>query len=34
MLHYESTVREPLINGSKDYHQVTEDIISPIEKAG
>lgn len=32
MLHYESTVREPLINGSKDYHQVTEDIISPIEK--
>ena len=30
-LKYESTLREPLIDGVKDYHQVTEDIISPIE---
>jgi Ni/Fe-hydrogenase subunit HybB-like protein len=32
MIKYESTVREPLVNGTKDYHQVTEDIIKPIEK--
>ena len=31
LLKYESQQREPLINGNKDYHQVTEDIISPIE---
>ncbi|HVB02471.1 MAG TPA: NrfD/PsrC family molybdoenzyme membrane anchor subunit [Chitinophagaceae bacterium] len=30
-LKYESTVREPLINGDKTFHQVTEDIIRPIE---
>jgi molybdopterin-containing oxidoreductase family membrane subunit len=30
-LKYESTLREPLVDGEKDYHQVTEDIISPIE---
>jgi Ni/Fe-hydrogenase subunit HybB-like protein len=30
-LKYESTLREPLVDGVKDYHQVTEDIISPIE---
>jgi molybdopterin-containing oxidoreductase family membrane subunit len=29
---YESIVREPLVDGDKDYHQVTEDIISPIER--
>jgi molybdopterin-containing oxidoreductase family membrane subunit len=35
LLKYESQLREPLINGSKDYHQVTEDICRPIEaKAG
>lgn len=28
---YESQVRAPLIEGNKDYHQVTEDIIRPIE---
>ncbi len=31
LLKYESQLREPLIDGNKDYHQVTEDIISPIE---
>ena len=30
-LKYESQLREPLVSGSKDYHQVTEDIIRPIE---
>lgn len=29
---YESTVREPLVTGHKTYHDVTEDIISPIER--
>lgn len=31
LLKYESQLREPLVDGDKDYHQVTEDIISPIE---
>ncbi len=31
-LKYESFVREPLVDGDKTYSQVTEDIISPIEK--
>ncbi|MEZ5017957.1 MAG: NrfD/PsrC family molybdoenzyme membrane anchor subunit [Flavipsychrobacter sp.] len=31
-LKYESSVREPLVDGNKTYSQVTEDIISPIEK--
>ena len=31
MLKYESQIREPLVDGNKDYHQVTEDIIRPIE---
>ncbi len=30
-LKYESQLREPLVNGVKDYHQVTEDIVRPIE---
>ncbi len=30
-LKYESQIREPLVKGNKDYHQVTEDIIRPIE---
>ncbi|MEO8110544.1 MAG: NrfD/PsrC family molybdoenzyme membrane anchor subunit [Ginsengibacter sp.] len=35
LLKYESQLREPLIDGDKTYHQVTEDIIGPIEaKAG
>jgi Ni/Fe-hydrogenase subunit HybB-like protein len=31
LLKYESQLREPLVNGDKTYHQVTEDIIAPIE---
>ncbi len=31
LLKYESELREPLVDGDKTYHQVTEDIISPIE---
>ena len=31
LLKYESQQREPLVDGNKDYHQVTEDIIGPIE---
>ena len=31
LLKYESQLREPLIDGDKNYHQVTEDIISPVE---
>jgi Ni/Fe-hydrogenase subunit HybB-like protein len=31
LLKYESQIREPLVDGNKDYHQVTEDIIRPIE---
>src|SRR5215216_219255 len=30
---YESAVRPPLVDGNKDYHQVTEDILRPIEVA-
>jgi len=26
---YESQLREPLVYGNKDYHQVTEDILRP-----
>jgi Ni/Fe-hydrogenase subunit HybB-like protein len=32
-LKYESTVREALVDGEKTYHQVTEDICAPIERA-
>src|SRR6187397_2303774 len=31
LLKYESQIREPLVIGDKDYHQITEDIIRPIE---
>src|SRR5437762_1374075 len=31
LLRYESQVRPPLVNGDKDYHQVTEDICRPVE---
>ena len=31
LLKYESQQREPLVEGNKDYHQITEDIIRPIE---
>ncbi|HSZ87642.1 MAG TPA: NrfD/PsrC family molybdoenzyme membrane anchor subunit [Puia sp.] len=31
LLKYESQVRPPLVVGDKNYHQVTEDIVRPIE---
>lgn len=31
LLRYESQVRPPLVEGNKDYHQVTEDIVKVIE---
>ncbi len=31
LLKYESELREPLVDGDKSYHQITEDIIGPIE---
>ena len=31
LLRYESQTRAPLVDGTKDYHQVTEDIIRPVE---
>jgi len=31
LLKYESQVRPPLVEGTKDYHQVTEDICRPVE---
>ncbi|WP_290798777.1 NrfD/PsrC family molybdoenzyme membrane anchor subunit [Flavihumibacter sp. UBA7668] len=32
-LRYESQVREPLVTGAKTYHDVTVDIVRPIEAA-
>jgi molybdopterin-containing oxidoreductase family membrane subunit len=31
LLRYESQVRPALVDGKKDYHQITEDIVRPIE---
>jgi len=31
LLRYESQVRAPLISGTKDYHQVSNDICRPVE---
>lgn len=31
LLKYESQIREPLVDGDKDYHQISEDICRPIE---
>jgi len=31
LLRYESQVRAPLVDGDKNYHQVTEDICRPVE---
>jgi Ni/Fe-hydrogenase subunit HybB-like protein len=31
VLKYESQVRPPLVSGDKNYHQITEDIVRPIE---
>ena len=33
LLAYESQVRPGLVDGTKDYHQVTEDLIRPVEAA-
>lgn len=33
VLKYESQVRPPLVEDNKNYHQVTEDIVRPIEAA-
>jgi len=30
-MQHESAIREPLILGKKSYHQITEDIVRPIE---
>src|SRR5579871_1981108 len=32
-LRYESQVRTGLVDGQKDYHQITEDLVRPIEAA-
>src|SRR5690606_27280843 len=31
-LKYESFIREPLVNGKKDFNQITEDICKPVEQ--
>ena len=31
LLRYESQVRPPLVEGDKDYHQISEDICRPVE---
>ena len=28
-----SPIRQPLVTGSKTYHQITEDLCGPTEKA-
>src|SRR3989338_10353818 len=28
---YESPIRDPLVTGGKDYHQISEDICAPLE---
>ncbi len=33
MSSYTSPIREPLVTGHKTYHQITEDLVSPTEKA-
>ena len=33
LLKYESQVRPPLVEGAKDYHQISEDICRPVEAA-
>ena len=33
MSSYTSPIREPLVTGNKTYHQITEDLVSPTEKA-
>jgi molybdopterin-containing oxidoreductase family membrane subunit len=33
LLAYESQVRPGLVDGQKDYHQITEDLVRPVEAA-
>jgi molybdopterin-containing oxidoreductase family membrane subunit len=32
-MHKEAAIREPLILGDKNYHDITEDVVGPIESA-
>src|SRR6188768_2530446 len=32
LIRYESQIRPPLVDGGKDYHQISEDICRPIEQ--
>ena len=29
--HYEAPIRKPLVTGNKSYHDVTVDIVAPVE---
>ena len=29
--HYEAPIRTPLVTGDKTYHDITEDIVRPVE---
>ena len=29
--HYEAPIREPLVTGEKSYHDVTLDVVAPVE---
>src|SRR6188508_3564536 len=31
LIRYESQIRPPLVDGGKDYHQISEDICRPVE---
>jgi molybdopterin-containing oxidoreductase family membrane subunit len=31
MSHYEASIREPLIDGNKSYHDITVDVAAPVE---
>lgn len=33
MSHHVSSIREPLVQGNKSYHDITEDLVSPTERA-
>lgn len=33
MSHHVSPIREPLVQGNKSYHDITEDLVSPTERA-
>ena len=31
MSHYEAPIRRPLVTGDKSYHDVTLDVVAPVE---